>query len=176
MGEEEEKRNGHKHLHKRHAKAKKEEEGLTRAPSPPTQHTPHTAQETPEQVHATGMFSSMLKFMGGGGKEAKPKVVPCCRSGSDAQQGRRMTMEDTHVHFDDISEKYGFPKDVTRAFYAVYDGHGGRRAAEAAEVSHKTSVFPFSLFRCCSQTLVETEIPPRVPPQERRTEEEPHGR
>ena len=75
----------------------------------------------------------------GGGKDTKPKIVPCCRSGSDAQQGRRMTMEDTHVHFDDVSEKYSFPKDITRAFYAVYDGHGGRRAAEAAEVSHTNS-------------------------------------
>ena len=88
----------------------------------------------------------------GGGKDTKPKIVPCCRSGSDAQQGRRMTMEDTHVHFDDVSEKYSFPKDITRAFYAVYDGHGGRRAAEAAEVSHTNS---FALFffgcRCCSR-------------------------
>lgn len=87
----------------------------------------------------------MLKLMGGGGRDTKPKIVPCCRSGSDAQQGRRMTMEDTHVHFDEVSEKYGFPKDVTRAFYAVYDGHGGRRAAEAAEVSPQEEMLCFFL-------------------------------
>lgn len=112
---------------------------------PSTSTTPTQQNRHQERVHKTAMFSSMLKLMGGGGKDTKPKIVPCCRSGSDAQQGRRMTMEDTHVHFDDISEKYSFPKDITRAFYAVYDGHGGRRAAEAAEVGHKTCFF----FRCC---------------------------
>jgi len=61
------------------------------------------------------------------------KTLPNCQSGSDAQQGRRSSMEDTHVHFDDINDKYGFPRDVSRAFYAVYDGHGGRHAADLAE-------------------------------------------
>jgi len=73
------------------------------------------------------MLGGVLKRMGGS------KVVPVCQSGSEAQQGRRSSMEDTHVHFDDVSEKYGFPKGVSRAFYAVYDGHGGRHAAELAE-------------------------------------------
>ena len=123
------------------------------------------------------MFSSMLKFMGGG-KDTKPKIVPCCRSGSDAQQGRRMTMEDTHVHFDDVSEKYSFPKDITRAFYAVYDGHGGRRAAEAAEVSHiifLLLVVVFWMSLLFTNVGVATEIPSRVSSEERRAEEESHG-
>jgi len=63
----------------------------------------------------------------------RTKTLPVCQSGSEAQQGRRSTMEDTHVHFDDVNDKYGFPKDMTRAFYAVYDGHGGRHAADLAE-------------------------------------------
>ena len=84
------------------------------------------------------VFNSMLKMMGGG-KDSGPKTVPACKSGSEAQQGRRSTMEDTHVHFDDVSDKYGFPRDITRAFYGVFDGHGGRHAAELAEVSSSRS-------------------------------------
>ena len=74
------------------------------------------------------MKSGLKRMLGG------PKVLPVCQSGSEAQQGRRSTMEDTHVHFDDVNDKYGFSKDVSRAFYAVYDGHGGRHAADLAEV------------------------------------------
>jgi len=73
------------------------------------------------------MISSVIKRVTGS------KIVPGCQSGSEAQQGRRSSMEDTHVHFDDVNEKYGFPKNMTRAFYAVYDGHGGRHAADLAE-------------------------------------------
>jgi len=64
----------------------------------------------------------------------KNSPVPVCQSGSEAQQGRRSSMEDTHVHFDDVSAKY-FPNEppMSRAFYAVYDGHGGRHAADLAE-------------------------------------------
>jgi len=42
-------------------------------------------------------------------------------------------MEDTHVHLDDVNDKYKFPSDMTRAFYAVYDGHGGVHAADLAQ-------------------------------------------
>jgi len=71
----------------------------------------------------------MFKRLGKSG----PKLLPACHSGSEAQKGRRSTMEDTHVHMDDVNDKYKFTPDMTRAFYAVYDGHGGRHAAELAE-------------------------------------------
>jgi len=76
---------------------------------------------------SVGVLSELTMF------RKKSKFGPTCQSGSEAQQGRRSTMEDTHVHFDDVSKKYGLPEDTTHAFYGVYDGHGGRHAAELAE-------------------------------------------
>jgi integrin-linked kinase-associated serine/threonine phosphatase 2C len=52
-----------------------------------------------------------------------------------------MTMEDTHVALDDLGGKYGLSKDQTRAFYAVYDGHGGRNAAEVAKTALHEAIF-----------------------------------
>lgn len=53
-------------------------------------------------------------------------------SGAAGVQGRRGTMEDTHVNFDvldgsepqHLAPKAGIPFDRL-AYYAVYDGHGG---------------------------------------------------
>jgi len=56
------------------------------------------------------------------------------RSGSNAQQGRRETMEDAHIHLDDVHQTI---KDITNfkqlSFYGVYDGHGGTTSAELVE-------------------------------------------
>ena len=54
-------------------------------------------------------------------------------SGTFAMQGVRPTMEDEHVSIDCISEDY--PEivksvDYPHAYYAIYDGHRGSRAAE----------------------------------------------
>jgi len=50
-------------------------------------------------------------------------------------------MEDTHVVLDDINEPFNLPKDTFRAFYAVYDGHGGKNAADiTAELLHKNII------------------------------------
>lgn len=59
-------------------------------------------------------------------------------SGFGETQGRRDTMEDAHVVFDDILKVEGI--GITKvpgqrvSFYGVYDGHGGvRRLAIALE-------------------------------------------
>jgi len=50
-------------------------------------------------------------------------------------------MEDTHVVLDDINEPFNLPKDTHRAFYAVYDGHGGKNAADITEEAlHKSII------------------------------------
>jgi len=63
-------------------------------------------------------------------------------SGVESQQGKRKTMEDAHVTLNHLNAI--FPKlsnDVKRAFYAVYDGHSGRKAADFAEqMLHKNII------------------------------------
>jgi integrin-linked kinase-associated serine/threonine phosphatase 2C len=62
-------------------------------------------------------------------------------SGFESVQGRRWTMEDTHVLLDDINEPFKLPQDTKRAYYAVYDGHGGKTAADiTAELLHKNII------------------------------------
>lgn len=67
------------------------------------------------------------------------------RSGSAEAQGDRNTMEDTHVHIDDLHIAFpdhkNLKKDYSYAFYGVYDGHGGRQTAELAQkIVHKNLV------------------------------------
>jgi len=50
-------------------------------------------------------------------------------------------MEDTHVLIDDLNVALGIQNDVPRAYYAVFDGHGGKDAADmAADLLHKEVV------------------------------------
>jgi len=64
-------------------------------------------------------------------KELKPRdasskyQVDVC-----AIQGRRQTMEDKHVCFEDLNALVGLENAPAQAFFAVYDGHGGVDAAE----------------------------------------------
>jgi len=68
--------------------------------------------------------------------------LPTPKSGFESVQGRRWSMEDTHVNIDDLNAAFPFlPKDHKRAFYGVYDGHGGKEAADILEVTlHKNIV------------------------------------
>lgn len=59
-------------------------------------------------------------------------------AGCESVQGRRVTMEDTHVMLDDINPLFSLQGGVQRAYYGVYDGHGGKNAADmTAELLHK---------------------------------------
>lgn len=59
------------------------------------------------------------------------KFVPSIRSGSYADIGSRLTMDDEHLCIDDLSAHIGslFKVPTPSAFYAVFDGHGGPDAA-----------------------------------------------
>jgi len=55
------------------------------------------------------------------------------QSGTFAMQGVRPTMEDEHVSIDDLEEEFNEQvKDFAhpKAYYGIYDGHRGSRAAE----------------------------------------------
>ena len=65
--------------------------------------------------------------------------APHLTSGAHAIQGRRASMEDAHVMFDDFNKELGVTSDTPRSFYAIYDGHGGDTAAKyCGELYHKT--------------------------------------
>ncbi|KAB1213795.1 putative protein phosphatase 2C 49 [Morella rubra] len=59
------------------------------------------------------------------------KFVPNIRSGSYADIGPRISMDDEHIQIDDLSAHMGsfFGCPMPSAFYAVFDGHGGPDAA-----------------------------------------------
>lgn len=47
------------------------------------------------------------------------------KAGFESVQGRRVTMEDTHVVMEDVNSSFSLSPSVQRAYYGVYDGHGG---------------------------------------------------
>ena len=50
-------------------------------------------------------------------------------------------MEDTHIVLEDINTPFKLDNSVRRAFYAVYDGHGGVNAADmTADLLHKNII------------------------------------
>jgi len=52
-------------------------------------------------------------------------------SGFESVQGRRWNMEDCHILIDDLNAQFPdiLKNDVSRSFYAVFDGHGGGNTA-----------------------------------------------
>jgi protein phosphatase 2C family protein 2/3 len=72
--------------------------------------------------------------------ERKPKFI----SGVHEAQGRRESMEDTHVLFDIVKETItdlsGNPEDSV-AFYGVFDGHGGVDAAIMVQDNLHNNIF-----------------------------------
>ncbi|RZC04335.1 putative protein phosphatase 2C 13 isoform B [Glycine soja] len=58
-------------------------------------------------------------------------LVPNVRSGSYAEMGPRVSMDDEHICIDDLGAQLGFvfKCPIPSAFYAVFDGHGGPDAA-----------------------------------------------
>eukprot|EP01102_Stenamoeba_stenopodia_P022646 TRINITY_DN9523_c0_g2_i2.p1 TRINITY_DN9523_c0_g2~~TRINITY_DN9523_c0_g2_i2.p1 ORF type:complete len:516 (+),score=110.47 TRINITY_DN9523_c0_g2_i2:570-2117(+) len=68
------------------------------------------------------------------GTSAGHSKIPKPISGFEELQGKRKTMEDTHVRIDDLNKLFPtLSKTAKRSFYAVYDGHSGRDAAILAQ-------------------------------------------
>ncbi|CAH8391470.1 unnamed protein product [Eruca vesicaria subsp. sativa] len=64
----------------------------------------------------------------------KSEFVPSMRSGAWSDIGSRSTMEDAYLCLDNLMDSYGLKdsEDGPTAFYGVFDGHGGKHAAEFA--------------------------------------------
>ncbi|KAH0912675.1 hypothetical protein HID58_035996 [Brassica napus] len=64
----------------------------------------------------------------------KVEFVPAMRSGAWSDIGSRSSMEDAYLCLDNLMDSYGLKdsEDGPTAFYGVFDGHGGKHAAEFA--------------------------------------------
>ncbi|KAG4197211.1 hypothetical protein ERO13_A05G009800v2 [Gossypium hirsutum] len=81
--------------------------------------------------------SKALDIAIGNGYEVENRgaeFTPIIRSGAWADIGFRTRMEDVYLRIDDFTHDYGLKKcaDVPNAFYGVFDGHGGKHAADFA--------------------------------------------
>ncbi|KAI7735244.1 hypothetical protein M8C21_030818, partial [Ambrosia artemisiifolia] len=67
-------------------------------------------------------------------EDCKPEFLPILRSGAWADIGFRGSMEDVYICTDSFVNDYGGknPIEGPAAFYAVFDGHGGKHAADFA--------------------------------------------
>lgn len=65
------------------------------------------------------------------------EFTPIVRSGGLAEIGFRQSMEDAYVRFDNFMHDYGLKNvgEGPNAFYGVFDGHGGRHAADFASMN-----------------------------------------
>ncbi|KAK9273628.1 hypothetical protein L1049_018438 [Liquidambar formosana] len=69
-----------------------------------------------------------------GMEDCESKFIPIVRSGAWADIGFRQSMEDVYVCVDNFMHDYGLKNstDGPNAFYGVFDGHGGKHAADFA--------------------------------------------
>lgn len=71
---------------------------------------------------------------GVGLEDPEPEFTPIVRSGACADVGFRSNMEDVYVCMDNFTRDNGLKSftDGPSAFYGVFDGHGGKHAADFA--------------------------------------------
>ncbi|KAL0393995.1 UNVERIFIED_CONTAM: putative protein phosphatase 2C 22 [Sesamum latifolium] len=69
-----------------------------------------------------------------GGDDGDAEYMPLLRSGAWADIGSRSNMEDVYVCADNLMHDYGLNtlNERPSAFYGVFDGHGGKHAADFA--------------------------------------------
>lgn len=67
-------------------------------------------------------------------------------SGSHDEQGRRDTMEDTHIHLDVVSVEGSAPYRKV-SYYGVYDGHGGKTTADLVKEQLHNAIFASQEFQ-----------------------------
>ncbi|KAG9149080.1 hypothetical protein Leryth_010687 [Lithospermum erythrorhizon] len=94
----------------------------------------------------------------------RTEYVPSLRSGAWADRGSRSSMEDVYICADNFMHDYGL-KDSSEgpsAFYGVFDGHGGKHAADFAchhlpRFIVQDEEFPSELERAIATAFVQTD-------------------
>ncbi|CAJ2634594.1 unnamed protein product [Trifolium pratense] len=90
--------------------------------------------------------------------------VPMLRSGEWSDIGGRPYMEDTHICIGDLAKKFGYNviSDEAISFYGVFDGHGGKSAAQFVRdhlprVIVEDADFPLELEKVVTRSFLETD-------------------
>ncbi|KAM7256002.1 hypothetical protein ACFE04_011743 [Oxalis oulophora] len=92
--------------------------------------------------------------------------IPILRSGAWADIGFRTNMEDVYLCLDNFTRNYGLNHDdvadVSVAFYGVFDGHGGKHAADFASRHLPRFIvedeeFPAEIERVISSAFLQTD-------------------
>ncbi|KAK7330002.1 hypothetical protein VNO77_24186 [Canavalia gladiata] len=91
--------------------------------------------------------------------------VPTLRSGEWSDIGDRPSMEDTHICIGDLAKKFGNNGLCEEAisFYGVFDGHGGKSAAQFVRdhlprVIVEDADFPMKLEKVVTRSFLETDV------------------
>ncbi|XP_047338452.1 probable protein phosphatase 2C 27 [Impatiens glandulifera] len=90
--------------------------------------------------------------------------VPTLRSGDWADIGGRSEMEDTHICISNLAKNFGHDLHGNEAisFYGVFDGHGGKGAAQFVRdhlprIIVEDANFPLELEKVVSRSFIETD-------------------
>ncbi|GFZ08404.1 DNA-binding protein phosphatase 1 [Actinidia rufa] len=97
-------------------------------------------------------------------EDLESEFIPILRSGAWADVGFRSSMEDVYVCVDNFMHDYGIKNfsEEPNAFYGVFDGHGGKHAADFA-CSHlprfivEDEDFPMEIERAITSAFLQTD-------------------
>ncbi|KAL8521930.1 hypothetical protein ACS0TY_012184 [Phlomoides rotata] len=98
------------------------------------------------------------------GDDSDTEYMPLLRSGAWADIGSRSSMEDVYVCADSLMHEYGLniASERPSAFYGVFDGHGGKHAADFAcynlpRLIVEDEDFPQEIERVISSAFLQTD-------------------
>ncbi|KAL7221838.1 hypothetical protein ACSBR1_023725 [Camellia fascicularis] len=90
--------------------------------------------------------------------------IPTLRSGEWSDIGDRLHMEDTHICITDLAQNFGcnLLGEEAISFYGVFDGHGGKDAAQFVRdhlprVIVEDADFPLELEKVVTRSFMETD-------------------
>ncbi|KAG5564224.1 hypothetical protein RHGRI_000428 [Rhododendron griersonianum] len=90
--------------------------------------------------------------------------IPALRSGEWSDIGGRSNMEDTHICITDLAKNFGYHVlgEEVISFYGVFDGHGGKGAANFVRdhlprVIVEDADFPLELEKVVTRSFMETD-------------------
>ncbi|KAL9314438.1 hypothetical protein ACSQ67_019890 [Phaseolus vulgaris] len=97
-------------------------------------------------------------------KQNQMNLAPALRSGEWSDIGERPYMEDTHICIGDLAKKFSYNALSGEAvsFYGVFDGHGGKSAAQFVRDNLPRFIvedvnFPLELEKVVKRSFLETD-------------------